>query len=254
MTKFGIISIFPQMFDSWLSFGVTSRAIKRKLIDCVFFNPRDYTEDNYKTIDDRPFGGGPGMVMLYEPLAKAIFHAKEQLGQNSKVIYLSPQGKTLNQEMVKSFSQIEENIILLCGRYEGIDERIIEEFVDGEISIGDYVLSGGEIAAFTLIDAIARLIPGALGDELSFQEDSFFDGLLDCPHYTRPQTILSGKTVPDVLVGGNHAEIKRWRDMMRLGRTNERRPDLIKRRCLSDDEKKLLKAYEVFKAKKENNR
>lgn len=240
--KFGIISIFPELFTSVLSYGVVSRAIDRKLIECHFFNPRDFTEDNYHTVDDRPFGGGPGMVMLYEPLAKAIHHAKASLGNELPVIYLSPQGETLVQSKVIELSKL-PGAILLCGRYEGIDERLINELVDIEISIGDYVLSGGELAASVVIDSITRLLPGVLNHHLSAIEDSFFDGLLDCPHYTRPRVLSSGAEVPEVLVNGNHADIKRWRDMMKLGRTYQRRPELIERRCLSEYEKKLLETY-----------
>ncbi|MCF6765445.1 tRNA (guanosine(37)-N1)-methyltransferase TrmD [Thiotrichales bacterium 19S3-7] len=247
--KFGIISIFPQLFDSIFSFGVTARAVEKKLIECHFINPRAYTEDNYKRVDDRPFGGGPGMVMLYEPLAKAISHAKELVGYDVPVVYVSPQGKTLSQSMANEFS-LTSGMIILCGRYEGVDQRIIDEFVDYEVSIGDYVLSGGELAAAVIIDTVARMIPGVLNHKLSSQEDSFFDGLLDCPHYTRPRVLPSGEKVPDVLISGNHADIKRWRDMMKLGITRKKRPELIKRRCLSEYEKTLLNEYESSLKKK----
>lgn len=240
--KLGVISIFPQIFDSVLSYGITARAVERNLLECHFFNPRDFTEDNYRTIDDRPFGGGPGMVMLYEPLAKAIVAAKKVLGEQTPVVYMSPQGKPLEHSIASEFAAI-SSLIILCGRYEGIDQRLIDGYVDYELSIGDYVLSGGELAAAVFIDATVRLIPGVLNHALSSKEDSFFDGLLDCPHYTRPRVLPSGTKVPDVLTGGNHADIKRWRDMMKLGLTFEKRPELIERRCLSEYEKTLLDEY-----------
>ncbi|MCF6767071.1 tRNA (guanosine(37)-N1)-methyltransferase TrmD [Thiotrichales bacterium 19S11-10] len=241
--KFGIISIFPEIIQAALSYGIISRALDKKLVTCDYFNPRDFAEDNYKTIDDRPFGGGPGMVMLYEPIIKAIQAAKEVVGQDAVVVYLSPQGELLEQARLNQFAGDQLSIIFLCGRYEGIDQRIIDEYVDYEISIGDYVLSGGELACAVMLDGMLRLLPKVLNKALSYQEDSFFDGLLDCPHYTRPRVLSSGSKVPDVLLNGNHAEIERWRDMMRLGKTYKVRPELIERRCLSEYERVLLNEY-----------
>ena len=231
-----LISLFPELLQQATAFGVLGRAIKQKQIRLQCINPRDYTEDKHKTVDDRPYGGGPGMLMKVEPLTKAINVAKAlatkeqaEIGQTAattKVVYLSPQGKQLNQQLVVSAAKSIDNLILIAGRYEGIDERIIESLVDEEWSIGDYVLSGGEFAALVVVDAITRLIPGVLGDAESAEQDSFMQGLLDCPHYTRPESI-EGQSVPDVLLSGNHQAIKRWRLKQSLGRTWQRRPDLI---------------------------
>ena len=224
------ITLFPELIQQATAFGVLGRAIKQQQLTLQCFNPRDYTEDKHRTVDDRPYGGGPGMLMKVEPLLKAIMAAqdaaKRAAGNVAKVVYLSPQGKQLNQQLVVNTAAKEENLILIAGRYEGIDERLIESLVDEEWSIGDYVLSGGEFAALVVVDAITRLIPGVLGDDESAIQDSFMQGLLDNPHYTRPETI-NGQTVPEVLLSGDHQAIKRWRLKQALGRTWLRRPDLL---------------------------
>ncbi|CDF82454.1 tRNA (guanosine(37)-N1)-methyltransferase TrmD [Pseudomonas sp. QL9] len=237
----GVISIFPEMFRAISDYGITSRAVKQELIQLQCFNPRSNTEDRHQTVDDRPFGGGPGMVMKIKPLEGALGDARQAAGGPAKVIYLSPQGRKLTQAAVKELAN-EERLILIAGRYEGIDERFIEEHVDEEWSIGDYVLSGGELPAMVLIDAVTRLLPGALGHADSAEEDSFTDGLLDCPHYTRPE-VYADKRVPEVLLSGNHEHIRRWRLQQALGRTWERRADLLDCRSLSGEEKKLLEEY-----------
>lgn len=239
--KVEVLTLFPRMFDAVREEGITGRAMQRGLISLSCRNPRDYTEDRHQTVDDRPFGGGPGMVMKIEPLERALLDVKAALGQQAKVIYLSPQGRQLKQADVQRLAGLDE-LILIAGRYEGIDERFIEGYVDEEWSIGDYVLSGGELAAMVLIDAMARLLPGALGHVQSAQQDSFSDGLLDCPHYTRPE-LYRGKAVPDVLLGGHHEHIRRWRLMQSLGRTAERRADLLDSRSLSGEEQALLAEY-----------
>ncbi|MBB4864707.1 tRNA (guanine37-N1)-methyltransferase [Pseudomonas nitritireducens] len=237
----GVISIFPEMFRAISDYGITSRAVKQELIQLQCFNPRSNTEDRHQTVDDRPFGGGPGMVMKIKPLEGALGDARQAAGGPVKVIYLSPQGRKLTQAAVKELAN-EERLILIAGRYEGIDERFIEEHVDEEWSVGDYVLSGGELPAMVLIDAVTRLLPGALGHVDSAEEDSFTDGLLDCPHYTRPE-VYADKRVPEVLLSGNHEHIRRWRLQQSLGRTWERRADLLDCRSLSGEEKKLLEEY-----------
>lgn len=237
----GVISIFPEMFRAISDYGITSRAVKQELIRLECFNPRNNTDDRHQTVDDRPFGGGPGMVMKIKPLEGALGDARQAAGGRAKVIYLSPQGRKLTQAAVKELAN-EERLILIAGRYEGIDERFIEEHVDEEWSIGDYVLSGGELPAMVLIDAVTRLLPGALGHVDSAEEDSFTDGLLDCPHYTRPE-VYADKRVPEVLLSGNHEHIRRWRLQQSLGRTWERRADLLDCRSLSGEEKKLLEEY-----------
>ncbi|MFV3330323.1 tRNA (guanosine(37)-N1)-methyltransferase TrmD [Pseudomonas sp. NY15437] len=237
----GVISIFPEMFRAISDYGITSRAVKQELIQLQCFNPRSNTEDRHQTVDDRPFGGGPGMVMKIKPLEGALGDARQAAGGPAKVIYLSPQGRKLTQAAVKELAN-EERLILIAGRYEGIDERFIEEHVDEEWSVGDYVLSGGELPAMVLIDAVTRLLPGALGHVDSAEEDSFTDGLLDCPHYTRPE-VYADKRVPEVLLSGNHEHIRRWRLQQSLGRTWERRADLLDCRSLSGEEKKLLEEY-----------
>lgn len=234
----GIISLFPEMFKAITEFGVTGRAVKQNLLQVQCFNPRDYTHDKHKTVDDRPYGGGPGMLMMVQPLRDAILVAKNVAGDGVKVIYLSPQGRKLNQSGVKTLSQ-NEKLILVCGRYEGIDERLIQTEIDEEWSIGDYVLTGGEIPAMALIDAVARFIPGVLGKQASAEEDSFATGLLDCPHYTRPET-LDGLTVPAVLMSGNHEHIRQWRLKQSLARTWQRRPELLESLALTDEQIKLL--------------
>ncbi|MDP9500012.1 tRNA (guanosine(37)-N1)-methyltransferase TrmD [Bisgaard Taxon 45] len=234
----GIISLFPEMFKAITEFGVTGRAVKQDLLQVRCWNPRDFTHDKHKTVDDRPYGGGPGMLMMVQPLRDAILAAKAEVGEEAKVIYLSPQGRKLDQAGVKALAQ-NQKLILLCGRYEGIDERLIETEVDEEWSVGDYVLTGGELPAMTLIDAVARFIPGVLGKQASAEEDSFADGLLDCPHYTRPEN-LDGLTVPPVLMSGNHEEIRKWRLKQSLARTWLRRPELLESLALTDEQRKLL--------------
>ena len=240
MFQFDVITLFPEIFDLALKKGVIGRAIKNNLIEIRGLNPRDFTKDKHKTVDDRPYGGGPGMVMMYEPICAAINKAKKRQ-EDSKVIFLSPQGKKLNQSTVVEFSKL-DGMILVCGRYEGIDERIIESEVDEEWSIGDYVLSGGEFAALVLIDSVCRLLPGVLGGKNSANEDSFVDGLLDYPHYTRPEAI-KGHLVPNVLQSGNHDEIRRWRVKQALGKTWRVRPDLIESIELDDEQRILLQEY-----------
>ncbi|MFF7706924.1 tRNA (guanosine(37)-N1)-methyltransferase TrmD [Pseudomonas sp. NPDC007930] len=236
-----VITLFPEMFSAITDHGITSRAVKQGLLQLTCWNPRSYTTDRHHTVDDRPFGGGPGMVMKVKPLEDALVDARQAAGEAAKVIYLSPQGRPLTQAAVKELAKA-ESLILIAGRYEGIDERFIEAHVDEEWSIGDYVLSGGELAAMVLVDAVTRLLPGALGHAGSAEEDSFTDGLLDCPHYTRPE-VYAQRRVPDVLLSGNHAHIRRWRLMQSLGRTHERRPDLLEGRSLSGEEQKLLAEY-----------
>ncbi|HEH9766144.1 TPA: tRNA (guanosine(37)-N1)-methyltransferase TrmD [Pasteurella multocida] len=235
----GIISLFPEMFKAITEFGVTGRAVKQNLLQVRSWNPRDFTHDKHKTVDDRPYGGGPGMLMMVQPLRDAIQAAKAEVGEGAKVIYLSPQGRKLDQAGVKELAQ-HQKLILLCGRYEGIDERLIETEVDEEWSVGDYVLTGGELPAMTLIDAVVRFIPGVLGKQASADEDSFAEGLLDCPHYTRPE-VLDGLAVPPVLMSGNHEEIRKWRLRQSLERTWLRRPELLESLALTDEQRKLLK-------------
>ncbi|GAA0348382.1 tRNA (guanosine(37)-N1)-methyltransferase TrmD [Morganella psychrotolerans] len=221
---------------------MTGRAVKNGLISIDCWNPRDYTHDRHHTVDDRPYGGGPGMLMMVEPLRKAIHDAKAAAGDNAKVIYLSPQGRKLDQQGVCELAA-SEKLILVCGRYEGIDERVIQTEIDEEWSIGDYVLSGGELPAMTLIDAVSRFVPGVLGHQASAKEDSFADGLLDCPHYTRPE-VLDGMSVPPVLLSGNHAQIDRWRMKQSLGRTWLRRPELLESLALTDEQRMLLADFQ----------
>lgn len=240
------ISLFPEMFDAVTRFGVSRRAIEQSIWQFAAWNPRDFTSDNYRTIDDRPYGGGPGMVMLIEPLEKAIAAARARQAAagvaQSHVIYLSPQGRALTHAKAAELAA-RPGLILLCGRYEGVDERLIASEVDEEISVGDYVLSGGELPAMVLMDAIVRLLPGALNDAQSAYEDSFVNGLLDCPHYTRPEE-YRGMRVPDVLMSGNHAMIAKWRLKQSLGRTQERRPELLAGRTLTKQESRLLAEYQ----------
>lgn len=241
MLAFDVITLFPEIFNAVTASGITRRALERKLWGLQCWNPRDFTEDNHRTVDDRPYGGGPGMVMLVEPLEKAIAAAKAKRGDGAKVIYFSPQGKPLTHERVLALAA-GEGAILLCGRYEGVDERLIERCVDEEISLGDFVLSGGEIPALALIDACVRQLPGALNDAGSAVEDSFVAGLLDCAHYTRPE-VYAGVQVPEVLMSGNHENIRRWRLKQALGRTWLRRPELLAARTLSKEEAKLLEEF-----------
>lgn len=236
-----LVSLFPEMFTAVSDHGVTGRAVKQGLVALSHYNPRDYTADRHRTVDDRPYGGGPGMLMMIDPLQQAIAAAREVAGEGAKVIYLSPQGKRFGHSKALELAQ-QPGVVLIAGRYEGVDERLLEAEVDEELSIGDYVLSGGELAAMVVIDAVTRQLPGVLGHELSAQEDSFADGLLDCPHYTRPE-VYQGSVVPDVLLSGNHEEIRRWRLKQALGRTQERRPDLLQGRAMSPEEEKLLADY-----------
>ncbi len=240
-----VVTLFPDMIRSVQSYGVLSRGIGLQLVNIECWNPRDFTEDKHRTVDDRPYGGGPGMLMKVEPLAKAIGAARNALESKSskkaKVIYLSPQGRRLTQGVVRELLDV-GSLVLVAGRYEGIDERVIATQIDEELSIGDYVLSGGEIASLVLIDAIARLVPGVLGHESSAKEDSFSEGLLDYPHYTRPEN-YRGLKVPEVLLSGDHQRISRWRMKQALGRTWQRRPDLLRDITLSGEQQALLDEY-----------
>lgn len=236
-----VVTLFPQMVNAVAEYGVVGRAVERGIMALQFQDPREYTDDVHRTVDDRPYGGGPGMVMKYEPAAAAIRAAKSAMPPGSPVVCLSPQGAVFDQAAAKRFAQL-PGIILLSGRYEGIDERLIESDVDEELSLGDFVLSGGEIAAMAVIDAVVRLLPGVLGDEASAEQDSFMDGLLDHPHYTRPEEV-EGRRVPDVLLSGDHARIARWRYQQALGRSFVRRPDLVERLNLTDEQQHVLDEY-----------
>ena len=244
MIRFDVVTLFPEMFAAVAKSGITSRALEARLWTLATWNPRDFTDDHYRTVDDRPYGGGPGMVMLAQPLESTL-EAVGKGGGNGKIIYLSPQGRKLDHRKVLELSK-ESALTLLCGRYEGIDERLLERRVDEELSLGDFVLSGGELAAMALIDAVVRQLPGALGDEQSAVEESFADGLLDCPQYTRPEKWPQGAahpTVPAVLMSGHHEHIRRWRLKQALGRTWLRRPELLAARRLSAEETKLLEEF-----------
>lgn len=236
--KVALVTLFPEMFAALTDYGISGRAIKQGLLDVALFNPRAHTSDRHQTVDHRPYGGGPGMVMIIEPLREAIAEAREWIGDQATVVYLSPQGRVLDQSGVKTLVT-RENLILVTGRYEGVDERLIQLEVDEEWSIGDYVLSGGELPAMVMLDALIRQLPGALGHEDSAEQDSFAEGLLDCPHYTRPEQ-YEDLTVPEVLLSGNHEKIRQWRLMQSLKRTWERRPDLLDRLKLSDEQQKIL--------------
>ncbi len=238
MLHLGVISIMPEMFAS-LNFGITGRAIEQGLAKIEVWNPRDWANNAHRQVDDRPYGGGPGMVMMYEPLHSAIQHAKTQMPGPCKTIYLSPQGRTVKQKDLNDIATTQQSRLFLAGRYEGIDERVISQHVDEEWSLGDFVLSGGELAAMVFIDAIVRLLPGSLGHASSAQQDSFMNGLLDHPHYTRPAVLPQGN-VPDVLLGGSHREIDRWRRKQALGATWLKRPDLLEQLQLTDTDKQLL--------------
>jgi tRNA (guanine37-N1)-methyltransferase len=236
--QIGVITLFPEMFQALYCGGVAARALERGLLQLHFWNPRDFTTNKHRCVDDRPYGGGPGMVMQVQPVRAAIQAAKTVLGTTTSVIYLSPQGQRLDQKGVNYLGQ-QQNLILLAGRYEGIDERIISRDVDEEWSIGDYVLSGGELPAMVVIDALVRHLPGALGHQDSAAEDSFFNGLLDHPHYSRPE-VIDGDVVPKILLMGNHAEIARWRLRQALERTWHRRPDLLEKLHLTTEQQQLL--------------
>ena len=244
-----VVTLFPEMFVALTQSGVTRRALEEGRWSLDFWNPRDFTSDNHRTVDDRSYGGGPGMVMLVEPLRAAIAAARARQAAagvpRSRGVYLSPQGAPLTHQRVMGFvQQVEsEGLVLLCGRYEGIDECLIGHCVDEEVSIGDFVLSGGEIPAMALLDAIVRQLPGVLNDAESAQQDSFVAGLLDCPHYTRPED-YEGQRVPDVLLSGHHEQIRRWRLKQALGRTWQRRPDLLVGRPLSQEETQLLVQFQ----------
>lgn len=246
-----VVTLFPEMVETLIRFGVTGRAVERGLLTVATWDPRDETHDRHRTVDDRPYGGGPGMVMKVQPLRDTLRRARAAVEQPGKTIYLSPQGRPLTQDGVRELAA-EPQLILLAGRYEGIDERLIEAEVDEEWSIGDYVLSGGELAALVVIDAVARLLPGALNDGESAEQDSFMDGLLDCPHYTRPDEI-EGRRVPAVLLSGDHAAIARWRRRQALGRTWLRRPDLLARQALDRQDRVLLDEFiRDYREKTEN--
>ena len=236
-----VVTLFPQMVHALLGFGVTGRAAERGVLRVGARNPRDYATDARGTVDDRPFGGGPGMVMQVEPLRAAIRAARQTAGPGAPVIFLSPQGRRFDQQEAQRLAVLPA-VVLVAGRYEGVDERLIESEVDAELSIGDYVLSGGELPALVVIDTVARLLPGALGDEDSAAQDSFMQGLLDYPHYTRPE-IVDGRRVPAVLLGGNHAAIRRWREKQALGRTWLRRPELLAKLELNAEQRILLDEF-----------
>ncbi len=246
--RFDVITLFPEQVRQVAEFGVVGRAANRGLLELHCWNPRDYTTDRHRTVDDRPYGGGPGMLMKVEPLEKAIAAAR-QANPSASVVYLSPQGKLVTQNRLQALVS-RQSVIMLCGRYEGVDERLIHREVDEEWSIGDYVISGGELAAMVCIDAMARLVPGVLGHGESAQQDSFSAGLLDCPHYTRPEN-YRGQKVPPVLLNGNHREISDWREKQALGRTWLRRPELLDKLSLDDRQQQLL---DEFKVELENTR
>ena len=244
MIRFDVVTLFPEMFSAVTHSGITSRALDAGLWALTTWNPRDFTTDNYRTVDDRPYGGGPGMVMLAEPIDRALDAVRSSGG--GRVVYLTPQGRKLDHRKVMEFS-MESCLTLLCGRYEGIDERLLARRVEEEVSVGDFVLSGGELAAMALMDAVVRQLPGALGDENSALEESFADGLLDCPQYTRPEVRALGdavERVPEVLMSGHHENIRRWRLKQALGRTWLRRPDLLAVKTLNEEQKKLLAEFQ----------
>jgi tRNA (guanine37-N1)-methyltransferase len=245
MLQLDVVTLFPAMFEALTGYGVTSRARERRLYELVLWNPRDFAANSYRTVDDRPYGGGPGMVMLPEPLEKAVNAARQRQKSSGvrkpRVLHLSPQGRVLDHALVVELAA-EQGFVMLAGRYEGIDERLIDRVADDEISIGDYVLSGGELGAMVVIDSVVRQLPGALNDAESASQDSFAEGLLDCPHYTRPE-VYEGVAVPPVLVSGNHADIAKWRLKQALGRTYRRRPDLLAKRSLSAAEATLLEEF-----------
>ncbi|MCB1859767.1 MAG: tRNA (guanosine(37)-N1)-methyltransferase TrmD [Gammaproteobacteria bacterium] len=238
--RFDVVTLFPELVQGLVGKGVTGRAFVKGRAELTLWNPRDYTQDVHRTVDDRPYGGGPGMVMKIEPLVAAI-EAARQASPQAQVIYLGPQGRQFNQSVAGELKD-RDGLILVAGRYEGIDERVFGRCIDDEISIGDYVLSGGELAALVVVDTVVRLLPGVLGDADSALQDSYMEGLLDCPHYTRPEC-YEGERVPPVLLSGDHSAIARWRLQQSLGRTWLRRPDLLQGRRLSDDEQNLLDEF-----------
>jgi tRNA (guanine37-N1)-methyltransferase len=239
--RFDVITLFPEMVKSAANIGVTGKAIENAIVSLNVWNPRDYTHDKHKTVDDRPFGGGQGMVMKYQPLHDAVESAKFNAQPDCKVVYLSPQGKQITQTLLSKASELSQ-LILVAGRYEGLDERFIQRDCDEEWSLGDYVISGGELAALIVIDGITRLLPNVLGNEQSALQDSHSDGLLDYPQFTRPE-VIDGESVPDVLLSGNHAEIARWRMKQALGRTWQKRPDLLNKKTLSAEQIRLLAQF-----------
>ncbi|MCK4842671.1 MAG: tRNA (guanosine(37)-N1)-methyltransferase TrmD [Methylococcales bacterium] len=240
--RFDIVTLFPEMIQQGASYGVTGKAIEQDIVGLSVWNPRDYTKDKHRTVDDRPYGGGPGMVMKYQPLCDAVNAAKEaEKTPDCKVVFLSPQGRQITQSLLIETSQTSQ-LILVAGRYEGIDQRFIDKVCDEEWSLGDYVISGGELAALVVIDAVTRLIPGVLGDEESAKQDSFMNGLLNTPHYTRPEQSELGD-VPEQLLSGNHKLIDRWRMKQALGRTSLKRPDLLEKKQLSAEQDALLKEF-----------
>lgn len=245
--QLGIVTLFPEMFAAVTDHGISGRAVRSGLMNLELFNPRDYTTDKHRTVDDKPFGGGPGMLMKTEPLMASIAAArqavaeKQKAGEKARVIYLSPQGQTLKQDSIIDLAQ-REGMVLLCGRYQGIDNRVLENEIDEEWSLGDFVISGGELAAMTLIDAMTRFQPGALGDEGSALEDSFSNGLLHSPEYTRPQSI-NGQDVPKVLLSGDHEAIRKWRLKQSLGATWLKRPDLLQAMSLEQEQEELLEQF-----------
>lgn len=239
--RIDIVTLFPALFDALVSCGVTGRAVSGGIVQLRTWDPREQTVDRHRTVDDRPYGGGPGMVMKFQPLRDTLQRLRADAGSRGRVIYLSPQGRVLDQDGVGILAR-SDHLVLVAGRYEGVDERFIEAEVDEEWSIGDYVLSGGELAAAVVVDAVTRQLPGVLGDAESALQDSFMNGLLDCPHYTRPEQI-DGRGVPDVLLGGDHQAIARWREKQALGRTWLRRPDLLARRRLDGEQQRLLEEY-----------
>ena len=245
MLQIDVVTLFPPMFEAVTGSGVTGRARERRLYELVLWNPRDFATGSYRSVDDRPYGGGPGMVMMAEPLEKALQAAKQRQKSSGagkpRVLHLSPQGRLLDHALVTELAR-EQGLVMLAGRYEGVDERLVKRVIDDEVSIGDYVLSGGELAAMVVIDCVVRQLPGALGDAESASQDSFVNGLLDHPHYTRPE-VYEGEAVPPVLMSGNHADIARWRLKQALGRTWLRRPDLLAKRALSAEEAKLLEEF-----------
>ncbi len=245
--QLGIVTLFPEMFAAVTEHGISGRAVRSGLMNLEYFNPRDYTTDKHRTVDDKPYGGGPGMLMKTEPLMASIAAAREAValkqstGEAARVIYLSPQGQTLKQDSIIELAK-REGIVLLCGRYQGIDNRLVENEIDEELSLGDFVISGGELAAMTLIDAMSRFQPGALGDEGSALEDSFSNGLLHSPEYTRPQSI-NGQDVPEVLLSGDHEAIRKWRLKQSLGATWLKRPDLLEAIELEQEQNELLEQF-----------
>ena len=241
--RFDVITLFPEMVKQSAACGVTGKAIENEIVTLNVWNPRDYTQDRHKTVDDRPFGGGQGMVMKYQPLHDAVTVAKINAQNDCKVVYLSPQGKPLTQALLSEVSQLSQ-LILVAGRYEGVDERFIQHDCDEEWSLGDYVISGGELAALIVIDAVTRLLPNVLGNQQSALQDSHSDGLLDYPQFTRPE-MVDKNAVPDVLLSGHHADIERWRMKQALGRTWQKRPDLLKKKTLSAEQERLLAQFKV---------